>query len=415
LRLILPLLFTVFLIFTLFLPSTPCLAQPVVEWSRTYGKAPLVGILDVKKTSDGFVMAGYRGNSYDDDAWIIKTDFNGKEEWNVSFGGKEIDLVSSIQKLSDGYIAAGFTGGAFADGWLIKIDDKGRLEWSRSYGGKEHDGFRWIEVIDDGYILAGSTKTGKDEDAWLVKTEFEGNVVWSKTYGGKGDDAALCVKEVEDGFIIAGFTQSFGNGKRDAWLIRVDFDGDEMWNITFGGELDDVVRLLQPIGDGFILVGYKETIENKMDAWVIKVDENGKELWNITFGGRKDDVASSVLLLSDGCLVAGTTESFGNISLSDGWLIKLDADGNEVWNVTLGGDEEDQISSIVKAKDGYVLAGSKQVGDGQAAWLVKVMERIEVGEIKQPRQAHQISPMQSFVLFLAGVAMVLYLLYRVLR
>jgi len=59
LRLILS-LFIVFLIFTLFL-SIPCLAQPVVEWSRTYGKAPLAEILDVKKTSDGFVMAGYRG------------------------------------------------------------------------------------------------------------------------------------------------------------------------------------------------------------------------------------------------------------------------------------------------------------------------------------------------------------------
>ncbi len=321
------LLFTTLVILSLLLISTPCLAQPAIEWSRTYGKAPLVGILDVKKTSDGFIMAGYKGNAYDDDAWIVKTDFDGIEEWNVSFGGKEIDLVSSIQELPDGYIAAGFTGGAFADGWLIKIDDKGRLEWSRTYGGKDYERFWWVEVVDDGFIIAGSKFQG-NEDAWLVKTDFKGNVVWSKTYGGKGDDAALCVRKVEDGFIIAGFTESYGAGNRDAWLISVDFDGVEMWNVTFGGRLDDVARLLQPTGDGFILAGYTETIEGKMDARVIKVDENGKELWNATFGGRKDDVASSVLLLSDGYLVAGTTESFGNKSLSDGWLIKLDAVGN---------------------------------------------------------------------------------------
>jgi hypothetical protein len=149
----------------------------------------------------------------------------------------------------------------------------------------------------------------------------------------------------------------------------VDRSGKEVWNATFGGRLDDGIKDVQPIPDGFILAGYTESFgSGKKDVWVIKVDERGREVWNMTFGGERDDEASAVLPVSDGYLIAGSTESFGDDR--DGWLIKIDFQGNEVWNATFGEEGRESFSSIVQTLDGYVLAGS----DDGKAWLVKVAE-----------------------------------------
>ena len=69
----------------LLLTSIPSSAI-VVEWGKTYGNA-FSGIADVKAVDDGFILAGFTGNVYDSDAWIIRTDAQGNEVWNVTFGG----------------------------------------------------------------------------------------------------------------------------------------------------------------------------------------------------------------------------------------------------------------------------------------------------------------------------------------
>jgi hypothetical protein len=140
-----------FLLLSISLPSSAI----IVEWNRTYGNV-LSGIADVKVVDDGFILAGFIGEVYDSDAWIIRTDAEGNEIWNATFGDREIDVASSIQRTSDGFIIAGLYGGAFGDAWLIKVDFNGSLEWSRHYGTKEHERFWWVEAVEDGFIVAGS-------------------------------------------------------------------------------------------------------------------------------------------------------------------------------------------------------------------------------------------------------------------
>ncbi len=52
-----------------------------------------------------------------------------------------------------------------------------------------------------------------DEDAWVIKLDANGNVQWQKTYGGKGDDEAYSIQQTSDGgYIVAGWTNSYGAG-----------------------------------------------------------------------------------------------------------------------------------------------------------------------------------------------------------
>ena len=60
--------------------------------------------------------------------------------------------------------------------------------------------------------------------------------MWDKTYGGTGEDYGWAMQPVDEGgYIIAGETDSAGAEELDAYLVRIDEDGEELWARTYGG------------------------------------------------------------------------------------------------------------------------------------------------------------------------------------
>ena len=93
-----------------------------------------------------------------------------------------------------------------------------------------------------------------------------------------------------------------------------------------------VANSVQQTSDGgFIVAGYSYLFvlpQRLNDAWVFKVDENGNFLWGKGFGGSENDYANSIQQTSDGgYIVAGETDSFGEGN-SNLWVLKIDSSGN---------------------------------------------------------------------------------------
>ena len=205
-------------------------------------------------------------------------------------------------------------------------------------------------------------------NVWLIKTDANGNEVWTQTFGGANYEEGLSVQQSNDGgYIITGTTLSFGNGVANIYLIKTDGNGNELWNKTFVGTNNNWSYSVQQTTDGgYIVIGYTNSFGNgAADVYLIKTDGSGNELWNKTFGGVNDDGGFSVQQTNDGgYVVAGYTKSVGNGD-ADVYLIKTDGSGNELWNKTFGGTYEDGGFDVQQTTDGgYILTGKTLYAGG---------------------------------------------------
>jgi hypothetical protein len=301
-------------------------------------------------------------------------------EFNRTFGSIPEDDIESVQLTPDGgYILAGIFD--YDCAWLIKTDNQGNDIWNKTIC----DDTRGIDIEahsvqatpDGGYILAGEHYIPRGnmngiKRAWLMKTDSEGNELWNKTYD--GDDYANSVQLVSDnGYILAGNTYyDPDNDKAHAWLIRTDSQGNELWNKTFDGKGDDWVYEVQPTHDGgYILAGGTNSFdEGDGKAWLIKTDADGNELWNRTLGESGDGAWP--------CVKAQPTSDGGYIVCAGPHsLIKIDARGNEIWNrssyilLDNGRPGSSSIHSVQPALDGGYILAIVETGDVWNDILVK--------------------------------------------
>ena len=108
------------------------------------------------------------------------------------------------------------------------------------------------------------------------------------------------------------------------------------------------------------------------DFWIIKLDAKGGEQWQKTIGGTGQDELTAVVRAKDGgFILAGSSASevsgeknVKNFGGMDYWVIKLDAHGEIVWQNSFGGSYNDELRSITTTQDGgYLLGGSSNSAD----------------------------------------------------
>ena len=310
-----------------------------------------------------------------------------KTSWSKTYGGTGIDYLESMVQTSDGgYAMIGSTQTIADDGhgieinvWLVKIDSNGNLQWSQTYGRTNREtGSCVIQTSDGGYALAGFTDpfTG-NTNAWLVKIDSNGNLQWNQTYGGLGEEFVWSLVQTNDeGYALAGYTDSFGAGDIDFWLAKIDSSGELQWSQTYGGIESDYGRFVVQTKDGgYALVG-RSLRATKVEAQLVKIDSNGNLQWNQTYGGTGMMLGESVVETSDGgYALLVDINSFDDKLLLDFSLVKTDSSGELQWSQTYGGTNRESGSCVIQTSDGgYAIIGSTLSfgAGGSDMWLVKM-------------------------------------------
>jgi uncharacterized delta-60 repeat protein len=236
------------------------------------------------------------------------------------------------------------------------------------------------QTTDGGYILAGEADSfgAGRSDFFVLKLNPDGTVAWQKTYGGTSSDMANSIQQTTDGgYIVAGRSSSFGAGGTDAWVLKLNPDGTVAWQKTYGETGTDMANSIQQTSDGgYIVAGRSSSFGAGVnDAWVLRLNPDGSVAWQMTYGDTGHDYANSVQQTSDGgYIVAGYSYSFG-AGGGDAWVLKLDPDGTVAWQKTYGGTGWDPAWSVQQTSDGgYIVAGwTNSFGaGGYDAWVLKL-------------------------------------------
>lgn len=316
----------------------------------------------------GYVMAG----DADDNALVIKIDKNGNALWNQTYGDTYEQNITSIAPGNDGgYVITGVISNSdtlYSDALIIKIDENGSELWTKLFGATALDAA--VSILPDnagGYTIAGNTRKSylvSSWESWVFKIDENGNQTTSNQTIGNRTAAYSAISANSGGYVIAGEIYPIGGGYSNAWVIKIDKDGNEQWTKTFGGsDGDGAYSITHSNTGGYIIVGY--TIPDGADysdLWVIKIDEDGNETWTRTFGGSGSEKATSITPGNNGgYVITGWTYSYG-AGNSDAWVIKIDEDGNEQWAQTFGSTGSDDASSITPGNNGgYVIVGSTEL------------------------------------------------------
>jgi hypothetical protein len=374
------------------------------EFVRTYGGTGSDGGCSVTQTADGgFLTAGGTNSTGagSSDLWILRTDFEGNLIWEKTYGGTGIEPaeLTAVRETTDrGIIVAGASsnlgaGGLF-DGWVVRLDGIGKVLWEKSYGGAGNDFlFRPIETDGGRFIAIGGTASfgAGGGDVWVVWIDEHGELTHEMAYGAQGSEIAIGASLTGAGLLLCGDTDSFGAGGDDGLVMLVHpVTGDVVWSKSYGGSADEMFRGVTGLAaGGSVVVGETTSFgAGGSDLWVVRLDGNGNPLWEKTYGGTGDDDGWSVAEMDDGNIaVLGTTDSFG-MGKDDVWLLVLDQSGNILREHTYGGSEMEFAPEIRTTHDrGLVFAGATgSFATGTAdLWLLKVSRD---GDIPDPICAH---------------------------
>jgi hypothetical protein len=272
------------------------------------------------------------------------------------------------------------------------------LEWQKTYTADQADFLNcWVET-SDGYIIGGSSNSSAsgmkteicrgESDFWIIRLNKTGDKIWDKTFGSSGTDELVKILKTSDGFYLCGTSTSpAGNeksqsnrGGSDFWIIKINNNGQKVWDKTIGGTLNDIFIDAVALADNSLVIAgnsnsevggdkasaARSVSEYLNDYWVVKLSASGNKIWDKSYGGATsadgggDDIVKSILPTSDGGFVIngsstsspGLDKTSGGDSFQQSWIIKVNSEGLKAWDKSFNdGDFEEKAGNIIKTPD----------------------------------------------------------------
>ncbi|PID26440.1 MAG: hypothetical protein CR982_10385 [Candidatus Cloacimonadota bacterium] len=302
---------------------------------------------------------------------VFKSLFS-SEPWVKFFESDHRELLlESVQMDDNTIISVGYgknNPDHIYNGILYHLDLDGNIIDEREYGNNYPSRINHISKVgNEEFILGGSTRYNDNRllDAWIFKIDQNGDILWEKEFGGDGYQFVTAMENREDSTILVGSEFFVGGDPESSKLVIVDKDS--------GNIVDEklfqrkVIRSIITTSRGYLLSGYTSNPVYIMSGWVEEVDSNLSTLWSKTFNHFNDTEYMYDIIESDdnSYIMVGSTCEKTTLNNFDHHAIirKIDNNGNEIWVKTINNSiYNDDIVSIKRVdQDSYIFCGSSGV------------------------------------------------------
>ncbi|QOW10091.1 T9SS type A sorting domain-containing protein [Kaistella flava (ex Peng et al. 2021)] len=298
---------------------------------------------------------------------------------------------SAIQKSKLSGVSTGgatSTNGGY-DYRLLKLSQEGNILWDKHFGGSKHDYLvSTTTTREGGFLLTGTSYSNQSldkkdnniggSDVWLIRLNEDGEELWQKTLGTKNnDEAAAVTQSLDEGFFVAGNINSNKNlfGSKDVFISKLDKTGKLINTTILGGNaLDEVQEMIATPDGGSVLLMYSTTGKTENKTFItLETDQANSE-------NKAVDLLTSLKgEIEAKTLIGKTEENFGE---GDYWIVKLDKNANVEWQKTYGGSADDHPKTIAFTDKGYLIGGESRsnssgnkrenIEEGTDLWLISL-------------------------------------------
>ncbi len=356
-------------------------------WERTYDGGLDEWVSAADRTPDGgIIISGTQRNTNNgiDIPYLYKTDSHGNLEWEWYDSTHSATLVNSLDVLStsDGnYLHSILYGNNLPINTYIiqKLSPSGNVLWDNNQSTfSELIYVTDLAETDNGdYLLLGRAESPSgNTSVGLARMSDDGTLIWEYNVAGDDDTPAFPgeVMEAANGDILIVGYEGFANIDQIQFVKRFSENGTLLWEQNYSSGIPNFGLELLEISNGDILVAGSSAQDiNVQYATLLKIDANGNEIWNHVYTSLGQQVLKGFEQTSDGGFVLSGFIPIGNNATTDLYLLKVDNDGNEVWTKTYGRSKNDQCVDVFNADDnGFYLVGQiEKIDDSIDAYLIK--------------------------------------------
>jgi hypothetical protein len=256
------------------------------------------------------------------------------------------------------------------------------------WGGDEYESPRRILNEGDFIYVIGRTRSFGfgDSNVFLLKYNQDGELQWDVTWDNPSTDAPEEFAIYEDSIIITGVIIPDPDD-RELILWKYDTEGMLIWNTTWGGvgweerPSSDYGEDVEVLDGEIYVIGvttHKASKTREQDILLLKYDANGELLWQKQYGENQTyEWGHRLEVLDDELYVASRRLTFNpdGDRLDELYLIKLDIEGNVLWNRTyddINGDVSLSVGNmIIEDESIFVTGGINRKGTGLRLYLSK--------------------------------------------
>ena len=292
---------------------------------------------DVQPVSDGgYILCGFSKYRI----LLTKVDSSGNQEWYKTFGQDYNYNGQRVIELNDGgFLVAstvhyGYIGGENPQGdyswelYVLKVDTNGNEVWSKRINHGSNSPYPKGIVEDyDGSIVIGSNYDG---NGLITKLDANGNLIWEKIQSSYGELQAF-ISSSFGGYVGT----SVGAGGTYPYIYKLDSNADKEWSYRIGA--NSVLNAIVEDNNGYIFSG-STFIQNSsdIDIFILKTDFNGDQIWALAYHDNEDEVdygsSDDIIKTTDGnfSVIGISWPEAGNSSEADIAYIRIDSEGNEI-------------------------------------------------------------------------------------
>ncbi len=278
------------------------------------------------------------------------------------------------------------------------------VDWDECFGANYYHTYsECIDVLPNGNIINSMPVTSYNiafsdyhggVDSWVFILDENGQLLLERCFGGSGVDHLLDIEVFDDYIYLLGHTTSTDGdvqsepvgGAYDLWVVKTDFDLNIIWERRYGCLGTQQYQTAKLTEDGglvllmdFFNAGGGDVSEyyGGTDIWVCEIDANGDILWEKTLGNAYENYAVDVLITELGeIIVIGEATvcadmvdcgCHSNTGTRDIWVVALEQTGEILWQKCYGGSDHDVVNDIIIEEDGFAILGGTSSIDGDVS------------------------------------------------